>query len=351
MIIDVTLTILACHLALRSFKNYKMTRDTLKGNMMHLGWAGLFSGYAVTTIVYIVADLFSPDPNVRFIYLQIGYISAASGAMFFVTQIERVGFIRTKRVFTVVFAILYVMLLGFFVWFLVGHSQSIGTFIQLFSVSFWVPIIILFTIYMVKLNRLIRGRLRTYSAGLTIGIAILILGYIGATDKSIEIFGLWIRVLSDCLQAGGLLLISVFFSLLPSWREVDWRLALKDLFVIYQGGLSIYEHHFGAETGKDQQAQTVMVGSVLDMAQSFIQQMLQVGTLKVLDIQDKKIILEQGQYVLVAIVADQELDSIKYLLHSFVNRFETFFGDQLKNFQGDSSVFSPADKLLKQIFA
>lgn len=95
---------------------------------------------------------------------------------------------------------------------------------------------------------------------------------------------------------------------------------------------------------------SVMIGGVMEMVKSVLQQVLQQGSLKVLDFKDKKIVVEQGQNVAVVIIVDAVSDSLNVLLHDFTAKFERFFSAMLKDWAGDSSVFEPARVLIKEVF-
>jgi hypothetical protein len=183
-----------------------------------------------------------------------------------------------------------------------------------------------------------------------VGLAMFVTGWIGATDAAVRIIGIgqWMRLIADFLQLAGLGILGLFFSLLPSWREIEWRASLKSLFVIYQGGSCVYQHDF---TGREESSNaTVMMGGVVEMVKSVLDQVLSPGTLKVFDFKDKKMLLEQGKHVCIAIVADSVSDSLDYVLHEFTGRFEVFFGKVLQDWNGDSSVFEPTKVLIKWLF-
>ena len=357
LILEILLMLIGFQAALRSFKNYKELQDTIKGSRMHLAWFVLFFAYSFTIFIYIIADFFILDENVRFQGLQYGYITAAIGAFVFVYNIEAIGIINTKRVITIVFSALFVLLIFLFI-----LSQFFGlvdgTLIQYFATIFWIPMTILFLVYTIKLNKLIRGKLKIYSTLLIIGIIIFILGFVGATDFAIENvgIGLYIRIIADLLAIGSIIIMSLFFSLLPSFRELEWKTSLISLFVVYKGGLCVFEHHFNEQREKNENPDgdfssgTMMVGSVLEMIKSVLNTVLKKGDLKVLDLEDKKILLEQGTKIQVAMVTSEELDSSKFLLNKFLREFESFYGNILENWDGDTSAFEPAKGLITRIF-
>ncbi len=350
VLMEVCMALIGVHLAFKFFKNNATSKETTRGSRMFVAWGWLFAGYAATIILYIIADFYMIDlAKARFDWLEVGYVALATGVLFYIYNIESVGIIKTKHVFSISFGILYFILLAFFV-LSVFASVVDGTFVQLFAISFLVPLILLFFIYTAKINQLIKGKLKVYSAVMIIGLLIFILGWMGATDIVVKNFGIgnWMRLIADVMQISGLCILGLFFSLLPSWREIEWRASLKSLFVIYQGGTCIYQHDF---TGREEPGSVnIMMGGVVEMVKSVLDQVLLSGSLKVFDFKDKKMLLEQGKHISVAIIVDSVSESLNYVLHDFTGRFEVFFGRVLDDWNGDSSVFEPTKVLIKWLF-
>ncbi len=349
LLIEVVMALFGVHLAFKFFKNYFTLQDTSRGSKMHAAWGWLFAGYAATIIIYIVSDFYATSIQNRFDWLEFGYVAMATGAWIYTYNIESVGVIKTKHVFTICFGTLYFILIVLLVFSVLARMVS-GIVVQLFAIVFLIPMILLFFIYTSKINQLVQGKLKVYSAAMIIGVLLFMIGWMGATDIAVKSFGigLWLRLIADILQIAGLGMIGFFFSLLPSWREIEWRASLKTLFVIYKGGTCIYQHDF---TGREESSSVqIMMGGVVEMVKSLLDQVLLPGSLKVFDFKDKKMVLEQGEHVSIAIIADSVSDSLDYVLHEFTRRFEAFFEKILQDWNGDSSVFEPTKVLIKSLF-
>ncbi len=354
ILIEVCMALVGIHLSFKFFKNYATLKETSRGSRMHAAWGWLFIGYAATIAIYLVADFYTDtryptDWQYRFDWLEFGYLALATGCLFYIFNIESVGIIKTKHVFSIMFGVLYFILILLLIMSVFMRLVS-GDFVQLFAIAFLVPMILLFFIYTARINQLIKGKLKAYSAAMIIGLLVFILGWMGATDIVIKNFGIgnWMRLIADLMQIGGLSVLGWFFSLLPSWREIEWRASMKSLFVIYRGGTCVYQHDF---TGRAESTDSnLMMGGVVEMVKSVLDQVLLPGTLKVFDFKDKKMVLEQGKNISVAVVADSVSESLEYVLHDFVNRFEVFFGKVLDDWSGDSSVFEPTKVIIKWLF-
>ncbi len=336
------------HLAFKFFKNYLTLQDTSRGSKMHAAWGWLSTGYAATIIINIVSDFYATDTQTRYDWLEFGYVAMSTGALIYIYNIESIGIIKTKYMFTISYCILYFILLVLLVLSVFARVVS-GYIVQLFMSGYLIPMILLF-IYTAKINQQIQGKLKVYSAAMIIGLFVFILGFLGATDVAVKSFeiGSWLRFIADIFQIVGLGMIGFFFSLLPSWREIEWRTTLKSLFIIYQGGTCIYQHDF---TGcKESDDVELIIGNAVEMVKSVLDQVLLPGSLKVFDFKDKKMVLEQGKHVSVAIIADSVSDSLDYVLHEFTRRFEAFFEKILQDWNGDSSVFEPTKVFIKSLF-
>nr|MDO8116751.1 hypothetical protein [Candidatus Sigynarchaeota archaeon] len=349
LIMEVLLVMEAVQIAFKFFKNYRTLQDTLRGSRMHAAWFGLFFTYSITTVLYIVADFFTLTENERAVILEAGYTIVASGALYYIFNIEKIAIIKTKRVFTVMFAALYVALLVLFPLSLLSIIEH--GIVQYFAISFWIPMSLLFFTYAGKLNRLIKGKLKIFSGLMIVGLVLLIVGFLGATDIAIENIGIWVRLLGDGMQISGVFMMGIFFSLLPSWREIEWKETIESLYVVYKGGVPIFTYDFmsGDVKKEDESQSSVRMAQTLEVIGSLLSEVLNKGSLKILDMGTKKVIVEQGEHVLFALVANAELDSLKIFLRDFRIAFERFF-PELDKWSGDPTEFELAHGLVGKVF-
>ncbi|MFX0100982.1 MAG: hypothetical protein ACFFCS_15510 [Candidatus Hodarchaeota archaeon] len=347
LIIEAFIIYVALHVALLFFKKYKTTQDKARVNVMYLAWCSLFICFAITIFFFIIADYFTAVEDDRYFFLQFGYVSLATGGLFFLFHIEKIGFVNTKRLFTVIFGILFAILIVLLV---ISQFISMFDIIQTFSFVFLVPSVGLIIVYTYKVNKLIRGKLKVFSSLMIAGLFILILGYVGNTDFALENIGLYLRVIADFLQILGIVFVGIFFGLLPGWKELEWVSSLHSLFVIYKGGTHVFQYDFQEKEGV--KLDPMMVAGTLETTRSILNEAIKTASkeLKVLDVGDKKILIQQGGYVSIALIANQDLESLRYLLHSFIVEFEGFFVSVLPDWEGDVEMFAPTKVLVKKIF-
>ena len=349
IILEVAFITFGMHLAFLFFKNYRAMNDTARGSRMYAAWGWLFFSFSIMRVLILIADFYMLELFLRDIYLSFAYLVSATGALIFTYNIEGVGVIKSRHVLTITFLILYVVLIISVILFGIVHSISF-VFIGNFATLFWAPVIILLSIYLIKVYKLVRGRLRIYSILMFAGIIVMILGYFGMTDLSIRFLGgLTTRFIADIGSIVGIGTVALFFMMLPSWRELDWRLALESLFIVRKGGICIYEHDFVKNSGENDSTSSMMFANALEMIKMMLQETT-TGALKVLDFQDKKLLIEQGEKVMIVMIANMETASLRFLLHLFLTRFESFYHDTLTKWHGDTTGFESAKGLVQEIF-
>ena len=344
LLIDTTIVFACLLVALEFLKKYRNTRDTVKNTLMYRAWASLFIGFMVTAAIYVISDFAVPSIMLRIDILQYAYFSGATGGFLYVYYVERLTYITKRRIFTIIMTGLYLTLIALMV---ADHFISLGNIIQTFATSFWIPAIGLSMMYTYKINKLSLGKLKKYSFALIFGFVMLILGLMGATDVMTRIFGLGFRLAADSLQIAGIILITTFALKLPSWKELEWRKAARKAYFIYKGGMLLHEHSFGDNI--DASKNSLLIASVLETAKTVLQQSLESGQLKIIDLEDKKIYFQQGKWIMVALVANEQLDSLEFLASKITREFERFFEEQLVNWNGDTDIFQLTATLIPTI--
>lgn len=348
MLLNIGIVIAALNVALIYIKKYVTLRDSMKGTRVHAAWASLFLGYAVMILLYLVGALYTTTMDQRYLLLRLGYLSAATGAFFFIYYIEQLAYIARRRVFTTLFGILYIALIAMTV---IAFFVDLDTFVQFFATSFWIPNLGFIFVYIYKINRLSIGKLRRLSVLVALGFSILILGILGSTDVIQRSLGLGVRLIADVLQLVGIIMVGWFSSKLPSWKELEWETALDSLYIIYKGGVLAYEYDFIEASRGIGQARTSVAVSALEAVRLLLNQAAKSGELKVIDFKDKKLFFESGTYITVVVVASQELDILDFIVGKIRKEIEKAFADMLPTWNGDSNEFMPATTIISRILS
>jgi hypothetical protein len=348
MLINLTLVLAALNVSLIYLKKYVTLKDSVKGTRVHAAWASLFLGYAMMILFYWFGALYTSSLDERYHVLQFGYLSAATGGFFFIYHVEQLTYLSVRRVFTPMFGILYITLV---VLMAIAFIVDLGNIVQYFATSFWVPNLGFIAVFLYKMNRLSRGKLRGVSFFMMGGFAFLILGILGSTDLIQRSLGLGTRVLADAFQIVGVVIIGAFSARVPTWKELEWEKAFDSLLVIYKGGLLLYEHKFGDARSRIDGGKVATAVSVLEATRMFLTTAIGSGELKVLDFDKRKLYFETGKYVTVVTVANQELDTLGFIIHKIRIGFERGFASSLVDWNGDSSVFDTASAMINRIMS
>ncbi|MFX0100975.1 MAG: hypothetical protein ACFFCS_15475 [Candidatus Hodarchaeota archaeon] len=327
------------------FRHYLQHKENLRGTLMHVAWGALFTGFALMCLVYIFSDFYTENNEQRYFIMQFGYVCGSAGCFAMIFIIERVQIFYKRRIFTHILGIAFIILI---ILIIISFTVPLGNLVQFFANFFWLPIIGFMFGYFIKIGRMVKGKLRLNTIIMFIGAFSLILGVIGATDMVLRTLGALFLPISQLLQIIGIFLISVFSLRLPSWQEIEYKNAIYSLMVIYKGGELLFEHDF---IEHDKRISSIIVAGSIESSTTLLEGVFKTGTLKVLDLEQKKILLEKGENITIALVAEAQLESLEFLLHATRMEFESFFSAELEDWKGDKDIFKPARYIIEKIFA
>ncbi len=162
----------------------------------------------------------------------------------------------------------------------------------------------------------------------------------------------------------GLLLIAVVLintrDLLPE-QEQNWDKALLAIYVMFNSGILLYHEEFKREgTKKDEAAGTANEpGLVPDLISSGIVGITQLmqeivqgkQIMRYIDNYSKKILLEAGKYIIVALIVNNDSRILRDKLRKFIEEFEIEYHDDLSNLTGlDMKRFESTTDLIRKYF-
>ncbi len=126
----------------------------------------------------------------------------------------------------------------------------------------------------------------------------------------------------------------------------NWEKHLRNLFVLSKDGRSIYGYSFGIEI-----QDPALVSAALMAISSFVSDAVKSKKgLRVIDLEDKKVILGHGDNVTTALIAEKDFPIIRNRTEQFTQAFEERYGGKVASWTGDSSVFKGTDKLIQEYF-
>jgi hypothetical protein len=129
-------------------------------------------------------------------------------------------------------------------------------------------------------------------------------------------------------------------------RQRNWQKSLKNLFVLTKDGLNIYEYSFGIEIQDPS-----LISAMISALTSFVREATgSKKALRTVDQEDKKVILNHGNYITLALMAEKDLPIIHARVKKFTEAFENQFGLKIKQWTGETTIFKEADILVNKYF-
>ncbi len=180
------------------------------------------------------------------------------------------------------------------------------------------------------------------SALVTIAVVLVILVYFTEVIGPHEIIN-YLRVLYVAA-------IVLFFISFTRFIELNWPEKIRHLYLtLAEKGLCLYNHSFAGKGRMESNLVTGFITGLISLVQEITQTEKQ---LKVVDVEDIKIILEHGNKNVVGILmAEANYKILRNKLHDLVERFETEFATELSKFTGSVTEFKRTKELIDEIFA
>jgi hypothetical protein len=216
-----------------------------------------------------------------------------------------------------------------------------------------IPIGVILTIPLI--SRFIRwiskvgGYIKRYFviAGFAIPLAFVGIG-IGSVWQSLPEYEGWLlKISSHLCFLISLILLSLALWNTPSVVEFGWQDKLDHLYVLIGGGLLAYEHSFKASKEVDSDLLSSSLAGIVDIVKEMTKSE---KPLKIIKQEKKNIYLEQGKFVTVVILAEQELKILLEKIRIFTKQFEITFSSYLEHWNGNTDTFKIADVLIESLF-
>jgi hypothetical protein len=134
---------------------------------------------------------------------------------------------------------------------------------------------------------------------------------------------------------------------LPSKVELEWRNKVEHILVLSPSGLPFYSQQLQK---LELEADVGLAGGAIVGISHIINEITQASNLKVIRHENHCIIIEEGLYTILAVIVTEELKIIRNKMLDFVVDFEAFFEDFLKDWCGNTRVFTPAKKIVEKYF-
>ncbi len=340
MALELVIIFFSMEIAIYFFQKYWNNKKNEVPSYVELDWGILFLSYSITNVWFIFSAYYA-FPQFRINFLLLGYLSIAIGGLFFTYHIESRKIINSRGVFTVFSSAVTAML------FLTYFTAS--SILQTLATLSMVPAYgLLFFYFLMVCKKLWKGY-KIQSISLFVGISSWLIGYAGTSDAMINLFGgFYIRIYADILIITAMGVISFFLNQIPSLSEIGWQQRIKYIILLSRSGICLYHENFRE---KREMSDIILAGAISGI-KSFMEATLKSQPkLKVISKEKDTFIIEEGKYIIGTVIADQELEILKYLLRKIINQFEEFFKDILQNWIGVTDVFKPAKNIINSILA
>ncbi|MFW9950034.1 MAG: hypothetical protein ACFFKA_07910, partial [Candidatus Thorarchaeota archaeon] len=180
-----------------------------------------------------------------------------------------------------------------------------------------------------------------------LGATILCLGFVATSDPVVNLFGLALRLFGDLSQIIGFIILAIFFSNLPSLSEQDWKDKIDRLFLMRASGICIYYKFFKDSTDKRNEQN---ISGAINTIKMILREISQNEGEMVIEKEGKVLITHQGKYITGVIIADQNLNSLNFLLKRLIEKVEFLYSNIIRDWDGAMEIFLPIENITQEIF-
>ncbi|MHA1460188.1 MAG: hypothetical protein ACTSO8_01800 [Promethearchaeota archaeon] len=301
--------------------------------------------YSSMWVFYIFGDYYMETYNSRLIIFNVGYILRMILGLIFIYQIEKFQVIIRKYLFSKIFSIFtFISVVLFFTAIKFTQYASL--------VLFWIPLLLIFLIYLIKLLKKTNEKpeLQNYKAKIyfsILGVILLGLGFGATSDPIVSLFGLNLRLVGDIMQIVGIIILATFFTNLPTLSEQNWKDKIDKLFLMRDSGICIYYKFFKDPTNKREEQN---IAGAINTIKMILKEMSNKEGEMVIEKEGKVLITSQGKYITGVIIADQNLNSLNFLLKRLIEKVEFLYSNIIRDWDGAMEIFLPIENITQEIF-
>ena len=272
------------------------------------------------------------------IYLRVHFIlfiSSQASCIFVYEYIIK----KTRYFFTIY------ILIGLVITFFMLNLESLNLFFNCLVGSV-LPILIIFQyqIFVKPTSGLLKNRMKITLIGLiVVGSGSLFRNYFIN-----EMFGYFLFSIGTSIVIIGILLIGYGFSAFTTLTDLQWKEKLYQIYVISQKGICLYAYSF---ENKNQIVNTELIASSLSGIQNLLAEIFKTKEpLKVIEYRNSKILINFKHDIAFLLFIREDSNYLLYILEDFSEKFLDFFKESLKDWQGNTEIFTPTKSLIQSIF-
>lgn len=138
--------------------------------------------------------------------------------------------------------------------------------------------------------------------------------------------------------------LAIYFLYLYGKHRKD---KIDKLFIMRDSGICIYYKFFKDPTNT--RGEQIISGAI-NTIKLILKEISHDDGEMVIEKEGKVLITNQGKYITGVIIADQNLDSLKFLLKRFIEKVEFLYSNIIRDWDGTMEIFLPIENITKEIF-
>jgi hypothetical protein len=321
-------------------------KEVKLSNFIEKAYVIFLLAYSLMGVFYIFGDFYMETEFSRLIVFNIGYILRMIMGLVFIYEVERYQKIFRKYVFTKIFLVLTILTVILFL--------TTIEFTQYASLLlYWIPMFSIFLVYTIKLLKKTREKQKINKLKAKIYFSILGgfligLGFVATSDPFLFMFGMSFRIAGYVFQIVGITVLAIFFTSLPSLSEQDWKNNIDKLFLMRDSGICIYYKFFkDQDTKHDEQK----ISGAINTIKMILKEISHDEGEMVIEKEGKVLITCQGKYITGVIIADQNSNSLNFLLKRLIEKVEFIYSNIVRDWDGAMEIFRPIENITREIFS
>lgn len=329
-----TIFLLAEFLALLLYQWFKSPRRL---DDIRFVWSILVVSFVVLFFSFIVSDFYALSWEREF-WVKIGYISALLGITFLAFVAER-KLLGTKLLFT------SISVGGIILTLLLPHS-----ILKYVSYTFLFPALSMFFVSLLyRLYEKAEEPLKKQVSFFALGFVSFLSGFVLTADAPVQFSKGLSYVFGALLMIVGILSVNFAVLKMPSFGELDWQDKIDELYLISRAGIPLLYINFKSGlniVGPDQALKAAVISALsLGLEGAGIN-----GKVRMVDQGNLKFLFGYSKSALLVLVVKENLAIIQRKIDEFLKKFNELYGELLESWDGNISIFKPAEILAKNIF-
>lgn len=316
---------------------YQWVKSPRRLDDIRFVWSILVASFIILLFSFIVSDFYAPSWEREF-WVKIGYISALFGITVLAFVAER-KLLRTHHFFTLI------GIVGVFLTLLLPH-----TFLKYAAYTLLFPAYsIFFILLFYRLYERAEDPLKKHVSFFISGFVLFVSGFILTADAPVQFSRGLSYVVGSLLMITGISAVNFMVLRMPPFGELDWQDKIEELYLISHTGAPLLYIDFksGVSTVGPNQALTAAVISALSLG---LRGAGKDGKIRMVDQGKLKFLFGYAKNAILVLAVTEDLNIIRRKIDEFMNEFSTLYGEILESWDGNISVFRPAEALAKNIF-